>query len=140
MTLIIRQIRALISEAPLRQKKPENKPSNATQERRKSLTVKISKEPPAIVYFERDKLEDSFECIFDPQVHHDDEKDHPDLFTEKCKKKDLKPWQKPPYCSQNSSSTLMSRFKSTFTKNSVNTTAATPIIMHQSNHSAEQVA
>jgi hypothetical protein len=140
MTLIIRQIRALFVEVPLRQKKPENAPSNATQERRKSLTVKISKEPPAIVYFERDKLEDSFECIFDPQVHHDDEKDHPDLFAEKCKKKDLKPWQKPPYCTQNNS-TLISRFKSAFIKNSVNTTATTtPLIMQQSNHSAEHVA
>ncbi|CEP09101.1 hypothetical protein [Parasitella parasitica] len=139
MTLIIRQIRSLIFEAPLRQKKVESKTSKATQERKKSLTVKISKEPPVIVYFERDKLEDSFECIFDPQVHHDDEKDHPDLF-EKCKKKELKPWQKPPYCTQNNSS-LMTRFKSTFSRNSVNTTAtAAPFVMHQSNHSTEIVS
>jgi hypothetical protein len=142
MTLFIRQIRALIFETPLRQKKPESsKHCPPTQARRKSLSVKISKEPPAIVYFERDKLEDSFECIFDPQVHHDEEKDHPDLF-EKNEKKELKPWQKPPYCSSKPpTSSFLSRFKSTFNRNSISTTTATsPMIMHQSNHSAEQVA
>lgn len=65
-------------------------------------TVKISKEPPMIVYFERDVLEDTlFECIFDPQVSHDEEKDHPDLL------KKTKPWQRPPY------QTIQNRF---FTK------------------------
>jgi hypothetical protein len=129
MTLIIR-IRALISETPLRQKKSSKPPT-----RRKSLSVKISKEPPAIVYFERDKLEDSFECIYDPQVHHDEEKDHPDLFE---KKDQIKPWQKPPYCSR---PTLLSRFKSSFSRNSIcTTTTASPLITHQSNRSTEQVA
>lgn len=145
MTLIIRQIRALISEAPLRQKKHESSkqcPSSpASQTRRKSLSVKISKDPPAIVYFQRDKLEDSFECIFDPQVHHDDEKDHPDLF-EKNEKKELKPWQKPPYCSTKSPTTsFLSRFKSAFNRNSVSTTTTnSSLITLHSNHSAEVVA
>ncbi|KAG1443040.1 hypothetical protein G6F56_010819 [Rhizopus delemar] len=56
--------------------------------------VKISQEPPMIVYFERDILEDSFECIFDPQVLHDEENDYPDLSNQA-----LKPWQRPPYAS-----------------------------------------
>lgn len=118
MTLIIRQLRALIFETPIRQKKSTTTDHNNKSNRRKSLSVKISKEPPAIVYFERDNLEDSFECIFDPKVCHDEEKDHPDLFV--ARKKDLKPWQKPPYCSNKISSTsnLVNKFKSTFNHNS----------------------
>lgn len=58
------------------------------------LQVTISKEPPSIVYFERRQGEASFECIFDPDVCHDNEDDHPDL----ChKRRKLKPWQLPPY-------------------------------------------
>lgn len=129
MTLIIRQIRALISETPLRKKHSDPKTVEQTN-RRKSLSVKISKEPPAIVYFTRDKLEDSFECIFDPQVHHDEEKDHPDLL-EKKKKRDSKPWQKAPYCSR-SNPTFLSRFKSSF--------KTTPLSLQQSNCSAGPVA
>ncbi|KAG2193675.1 hypothetical protein INT47_002317 [Mucor saturninus] len=114
MTLIIRQIRALIAETPLRKKQHDNKNSEQ-HNRRKSLSVKISKEPPAIVYFTRDKLEDSFECIFDPQVHHDSETDHPDLLFAKAKKTDCKPWQKAPYCTaSNKSPTFLTRFKSSF--------------------------
>lgn len=113
MTLIIRQIRALIAEAPLR-KKHDNKTSEQ-QNRRKSLSVKISKEPPAVVYFTRDKLEESFECIFDPQVHHDSETDHPDLLFAKTKTKDPKPWLKAPYCTaSNKNPTFLARFKSSF--------------------------
>lgn len=131
MTLIIRQIRALISESPLLQKKHSDPKKVEQTNRRKSLSVKISKEPPAIVYFERDKLEDSFECIFDPQVHHDDEKDHPDLL-QKTKKRELKPWQKAPYCNNKTpSATFMSRFKSSF---------RTPLALQQSNYSTEPVA
>ncbi|KAI8979948.1 hypothetical protein BDB01DRAFT_836985 [Pilobolus umbonatus] len=91
MAIIIRQLRALVTEAPLRQKKSSAEPKHSHC--RKSLTVKISKDPPHVVYFERDTLEDSFECIFDPQVHHDEEKDHPDL-AEYERRKALKPWQK----------------------------------------------
>lgn len=121
MTLIIRQLRALIFETPLRQKNNNSKTNNKPNEnRRKSLSVKISKEPPAIIYFERDNLEDSFECIFDPKVHHDDEKDHPDLL-DNCRKKDLKPWQKPPYCSNNKPAlNLMNKFKLSFHSNNNN--------------------
>lgn len=111
MTLLIRQLRTLISETPLRQKKPENK---KVETRRKSLCVKISKEPPAIVYFERDTLEDSFECIFDPSVHHDNEEDHPDLLEKVKKREDAKPWQKPPYCNQKP--TFIARFKAAFSQ------------------------
>jgi hypothetical protein len=139
MTLIIRQLRAVFTEAPLRQKKPSTaSPQTEKQQqqaiRRKSLTVKISKEPPCIVYFERHHLEDSFECIFDPQVHHDEEKDHPDLFTKK--EKDLKPWQKAPYCSTNNNkSTFMTKFKSTFNSNNKNN-----LMLQQSNQSSELVS
>lgn len=60
-------------------------------------TVKISKEPPAVVYFERDALEDTFvECIFDPQVLHDEEKDYPELFI-KHNSYTSKPWQRSPH-------------------------------------------
>lgn len=119
MTVLLRQIRTLITEAPLRQKK-QHEPAPTTKKvenRRKSLTVKISKEPPAIVYFNKDKLEDSFECIFDPQVHHDKEEDHPDL-VDKFRKRgagavELKPWMKPPYC-DSPKATFMTRFKSAF--------------------------
>lgn len=128
MTIIIRQLRAVFTEAAtpsLRQKKQTEK-----QQRRKSLSVKISKEPPNIVYYERHDLEDSFECIFDPLVSHDEEKDHPDLFQKKATPTDgLKPWQKAPYCSSSNKSTFMSKFKLTFNK-------PHNILMHQSNQSA----
>ncbi|CAO3663512.1 hypothetical protein CU097_014917 [Rhizopus azygosporus] len=72
-------------------------------------SVKISKEPPMIVYFERDILEDTLiDYIFDPQVLHDEEKDHPDL-----DKKSVKPWQCPPYTSNSS---FLTKLKSIFHK------------------------
>ncbi|KAI8351546.1 hypothetical protein BD560DRAFT_409276 [Blakeslea trispora] len=106
MTVMIRHLRSLLTET-------KKKPFETNKSRRKSLTVTISKEPPVIVYYERDRLEDTFECIFDPQVCHDEEKDHPDLFEKKpASNRQLKPWQQPPYC--DNKPTLMSRFKSTF--------------------------
>lgn len=91
MTLIIRHIRTLLLNE-------SHKKTPKDTSRRKSLTVTISKEPPVIVYYEPDVLEETFECIFDPKVSHDTEKDHPDLF-----KQQRKPWQRPPYKSQNNS-------------------------------------
>ncbi|KAI8388495.1 uncharacterized protein BYT42DRAFT_611531 [Radiomyces spectabilis] len=89
---MVRQLRILNRESSHRWRRAS---SNNKNHRRQSLQVTISKEPPTIQYFERDNLEDSFECIFDPMVCHDDEKDHPDLFVPS--RKQLKPWQKPPY-------------------------------------------
>lgn len=106
MTLLIRQIRTFLNESP------KKKVESPKEIRRKSLTVTISKEPPVIVYYERDTLEESFECIFDPLVSHDEEKDHPDLFKDE-KKNELKPWQKPPY-KQQSNNSFKNRFKSSF--------------------------
>ena len=116
MTLFIRQFRAFVNVS---KKNTSDHKKMEQSNRRKSLTVKISKEPPAIVYFERDKLEDSFECIFDPKVHHDEEKDHPDLFENK---KEMKPWQKPPYCSESnksfiSTANLIGKIKLSFSNN-----------------------
>ncbi|KAI8888091.1 hypothetical protein K501DRAFT_174000 [Backusella circina FSU 941] len=111
MTVLIRQLRAFITETPLRVKRSN---SNNKKSKRK-LSVTICQDPPSVIYFERDTLEDSFECIFDPEVCHDDEKDHPDLLhIKKCsyRKGDLKPWQKPPYSSNTSS--LLNRLKSPF--------------------------
>lgn len=80
--------------------KPRKGSSSPASRRKKSLTVTISKEPPVIHCIEQDKLENTFECIFDPLVRHDDESDHPDL----CKSKpSCKPWQKPPYKNDQSS-------------------------------------
>ncbi|CDH49857.1 predicted protein [Lichtheimia corymbifera JMRC:FSU:9682] len=90
MAIAISQLRGAFA---LNHFKPR-KATSASSKRKKSLTVTISKEPPVIHCIEQDKLECTFECIFDPLVRHDDESDHPDL----CKSKpSCKPWQKPPY-------------------------------------------
>ncbi|CAO3600122.1 unnamed protein product [Absidia cylindrospora] len=100
MAVIFRHFRPFVTEAPRK-----GSSSSSTSPRRKSkqhLQVKISKEPPTILYFERVQGEQCREYIFDPMVRHDEEKDHPDLFM--SKRNDIKPWQKPPYCNTTSSS------------------------------------
>ncbi|KAI8342675.1 hypothetical protein BC941DRAFT_466342 [Chlamydoabsidia padenii] len=100
MTTILRSLRPFFSETPRK---------SASRKNRQHLQVKISKEPPTILYFEQSYGEQSCECIFDPLVCHDEEKDHPDLFMSK-QQKELKPWQKPPYCSMPSTGdTLVKR-------------------------------
>lgn len=102
MTVIIRHIRTLLLNESQRKK-------SRKETRRKSLTVTISKEPPVVVYYEPDVLEGTFECIFDPKVSHDTEKDHPDLF-----KQQKKPWQKYPYRSQSTTSTSFKNMLKSF--------------------------
>ncbi|KAI8976994.1 hypothetical protein BDF20DRAFT_872249 [Mycotypha africana] len=142
MTVLIRQIRAFLSEntsllspttsssstANTASRKSSRANNHSKRKRKPSLTVTISKEPPKIVYFEKDILEEQFvEYIFDPQVHHDEEKDHPDLYLYDRRKKDLlKPWQKAPYCSTNSASKKASLFlhKLKFVKPATTVTAS----------------
>ncbi|CAO3613266.1 unnamed protein product [Cunninghamella echinulata] len=76
----------------------KSKGSTKNPRKKQNLQVTISKEPPTILYFERSQDEQCCECIFDPLVLHDEEKDHPDLFA-----KNPKPWQKYPYCNEPSS-------------------------------------
>lgn len=105
---MMRQFRSFVSE-PIRR----NSASSESNKKKRKLSVTICKDPPNIIYFERDQLEESFECIYDPQVDHDNEEDHPDLlFAKKFgQSSEAKPWQKPPYASD---TTLMSRFKAPF--------------------------
>lgn len=83
--------------------KQQTKSSPSASKRKKSLTVTISKEPPVIHKFERDNLEYTFECVFDPFVRHDDESEHPDLLFHDGKKRLCKPWEMPPYADEPSS-------------------------------------
>lgn len=102
MTVLFRHFRSFATEAP-------RKPTTTTTTRKQSrqhLQVKISKEPPTILYFEASQDEQHREYIFDPMVHHDEEKDHPDLF----EAKQAKPWMKPPHCRNDA--TLMKRLTS----------------------------
>ncbi|KAI8876243.1 hypothetical protein K501DRAFT_308649 [Backusella circina FSU 941] len=110
MTVMMRQFRSFVSE-PIRRNSASSECNN---KKKRKLSVTICKDPPDIIYFERDKLEESFECIYDPQVDHDNEEDHPDLlFAKKFgQSSEVKPWQKPPYTT--SDTTLMSRFKAPF--------------------------
>jgi hypothetical protein len=85
---MLRSIRPFFTDAPRK---------SVPRKNRQHLQVKISKEPPTILYFEQSQDEQCCECIFDPLVCHDEEKDHPDLFVSK-QRTELKPWQKPPYC------------------------------------------
>ncbi|KAJ8652333.1 hypothetical protein O0I10_012059 [Lichtheimia ornata] len=70
-----------------------NTKTKASSKRKKSLSVRISKEPPVIHKFEQDNLECSFECIYDPEVLHDSEEDHADLLFHDGKKRLCKPWE-----------------------------------------------
>ncbi|KAG2222979.1 hypothetical protein INT45_012278 [Circinella minor] len=83
--------------------------------RKKSLSVKISKEPPVIHKIEQDKLEYTFECIFDPVVCHDSEEDHPDLLFGGNKKRLCKPWEVPPYADEPRQNNTMSLVFKRFT-------------------------
>lgn len=121
MTLVISQLRAL----SLYQTKDK-----ARAKKKKCLSVKISKEPPTIHKFERDNLEYTFECIFDPFVLHDTESDHPDLFfNDDSKKRLAKPWDLPPYADEGSSSvpSLLKRLTSWHPKNKHNQSVAPPM-------------
>lgn len=93
MAVMFRPFRLLINDM----QKKSSKGSTKNQRRKQNLQVTISKEPPTILYFERLQGEQCCECIFDPLVLHDEEKDHPDLFA-----KNPKPWQKYPYCNESS--------------------------------------
>ncbi|ORZ25851.1 hypothetical protein BCR42DRAFT_401048 [Absidia repens] len=95
MTMFSRHFKSFVIEVP--------KPPSTPRKNKHHLQVSISSEPPTILYFEQSKDEQECECIFDPLVQHDDEKDHPDLIVSK-KQDDLKAWQKPPYCKVSTSS------------------------------------
>ncbi|KAI9321472.1 hypothetical protein BX666DRAFT_2023605 [Dichotomocladium elegans] len=104
MPPVINHLRGL-SLSPSKQKR------TASSKRKKSLCVKISKDPPVIHKFEQDNLESSFECIFDPLVLHDDESDHPELLYCDGKKRLCKAYDIPGYVREGENRTMTTMFK-----------------------------